>query len=262
MIKSISEKMEENNKIILSNGIELEKKVYSKYTVEELKEVIKCSKSYIEIIKTLKINKTYHTYLTKCVKDNNIDISHFTTKNTTRRKIDEILTTNSENVSSARIKKYLVKNNLVKEECSVCKIPAEWNNKPLTLQLDHINGDHFDNRVENLRLICPNCHSQTDTYTGRNTRTKIQNKCKKCDTILRTDNVTRLCAECIGKEKHLCSICKKNPRPGNWTKCTSCRKSETKEYKNCKKCNEPIKRNYNNTDYHGKCYQGEPFIKN
>ena len=252
--------MEEKNKIILLNGVELEKKVYSKYTNDELKEVIKCSKSYIEIIKTLKINKTYHTYLTKFVKDNNVDISHFERRKT-KRNIEEILTKDSVQASSTRIKQYLITNNKVKEECSLCNLPSEWNGKPLTLQLDHINGDHFDNRLENLRLVCPNCHSQTDTYTGRNLRTKQQNKCTKCDKLLRTDNVTGLCAECISSEKHLCSICKKNKRPGNNSKCTECRKNDIREYKDCKKCDKPIKRTYNNTDYHRRCYPGEPFVK-
>jgi Zn finger protein HypA/HybF involved in hydrogenase expression len=52
-------------------------------------------------------------------------------------------------------------------KCSGCGI-VEWNNKSITLEIDHINGDNTDNRIENLRYLCPNCHSQTETYKGKN----------------------------------------------------------------------------------------------
>lgn len=52
--------------------------------------------------------------------------------------------------------------------CEVCGI-HEWNSKPIVLEVDHINGDHMFNDPSNLRLICPNCHSQTDTYKAKNT---------------------------------------------------------------------------------------------
>lgn len=53
-------------------------------------------------------------------------------------------------------------------KCSICGIPSIWNNRPLTLQLDHVNGNHADNSKENCRMICPNCHTQTDTFGSRN----------------------------------------------------------------------------------------------
>ena len=57
----------------------------------------------------------------------------------------------------------LIREGIKTNKCEICGI-NEWMNKPIVIQLDHINGDNIDNRVENLRLLCPNCHSQTETF--------------------------------------------------------------------------------------------------
>jgi len=64
--------------------------------------------------------------------------------------------------SSFKIK--LIVEGLLENKCVECGLLPEWNEKTLVLHLDHINGDRKDNRLENLRLLCPNCHSQTPTY--------------------------------------------------------------------------------------------------
>lgn len=67
--------------------------------------------------------------------------------------------------NSGHMKKRLIGTNLIPNElCSECGVPRLWNDKRLELQLDHINGESSDNRLENLRFLCPNCHSQTDTF--------------------------------------------------------------------------------------------------
>lgn len=68
------------------------------------------------------------------------------------------------------LKQRLLKTGLLKNECAICGQQPVWYNKPLMMVLDHINGVNNDNRLVNLRLICPNCNSQTDTFAGRNKR--------------------------------------------------------------------------------------------
>jgi hypothetical protein len=247
--------MDEEVLIELPNGKSFPRKVYSEYTADELKEIIRCCRNITHVIDTLRLNRIYYRYLKRFISDNNIDTSHFTnnTGGGVYTSVENNLIKNSKVLNSKRIKQYLFKNNLIVNECSICKLQPLWNNKPLTLQLDHINGDHFDNRVENLRIVCPNCHAQTDTYTGSNVKKHEDKFCQDCNKQIRKDSTTERCAECIGKRKKICSVCETNPKYGNWSKCKECL-TKIREIKLCKVCNEEIKRATNKTDYHKKCF--------
>jgi hypothetical protein len=117
-----------------------------------------------------------------------------------RMPLEKILIDGS-NYSGNRLKKRLIKNGMLKNECCLCKIGPEWNGKELILQLDHVNGRHNDNRIENLRILCPNCHSQTETYVGRamlgkggfNTKGA---KCVKCGNPASKKSKSGLCIIC------------------------------------------------------------------
>jgi len=104
--------------------------------------------------------------------------------------LEDILIANSTYQNRSSLKRRLVNEGVLKYRCEECGI-KEWNNKPISLQLEHKNGVNNDNRLGNLSLLCPNCHSQTTTFAGGNTKikyfcdcgnikTKKAKKCKTC----------------------------------------------------------------------------------
>lgn len=83
----------------------------------------------------------------------------------------DILTKDS-HYNASTLKRRLVALGLLKNLCGKCGCGDMWVGEPLSLQLHHINGDRTDNRIENLMVLCPNCHSQTGTYAGKGKRKK------------------------------------------------------------------------------------------
>jgi ferredoxin len=81
---------------------------------------------------------------------------------------EDILVENSGYQNRTSLKKRLLADGLLKNECALCGQEPEWKGKPLVMILDHINGVNDDHRRENLRMLCPNCNSQQDTFAGRN----------------------------------------------------------------------------------------------
>lgn len=86
----------------------------------------------------------------------------------------ELVLNNTYKLGTNWLKKRLFDEKIKTEICECCGITDTWNGKKLNLHLDHIDGDKFNNKLDNLRILCPNCHSQTDTYAGKNI--KLKNK--------------------------------------------------------------------------------------
>lgn len=152
----------------------------SKMNEQNLREAIAKSNSIAQAIKSLDMSVTTSNYKTfhRNVKKYAIDTSHFLgqahlkgkdRKTIHTHSLEEVLVENSSYTYIAHLKKRIVRAGLLDYKCNNknCAI-VDWQGKPLALQLDHINGIPNDHRIENLRFLCPNCHSQTDTFAGRN----------------------------------------------------------------------------------------------
>lgn len=96
-----------------------------------------------------------------------IETSHWarrSNKGYKRKRLEDVLAGKKVYASSNGLRDRLVAEGILPYLCRVCGL-SEWCGRPLGLQLDHINGNRFDDRIENLRLLCPNCHSQTESFS-------------------------------------------------------------------------------------------------
>ena len=84
------------------------------------------------------------------------------------RRTDEDVFVENSTYARHKLKERIITQNLIEYRCDCCEMGGEWQGNKLVLILDHINGVNNDNRLENLRFVCPNCDSQLDTYKSRN----------------------------------------------------------------------------------------------
>lgn len=156
----------------------------------EFIELVNNSSCISDILRTLGYSTNGNSWGNKIVKErmeklglkfNKINKNYFN-KNNTPLPLEKVLTKDSE-YNRTKLKERLVKEGLKEYKCECCGI-TEWNGKPLALQLHHINGIHNDNRLENLQLLCPNCHSQTENFASKGRGTSI---IRKADTLSEED---------------------------------------------------------------------------
>lgn len=184
------------------------------YTLEEFKDSVLNSSSISQALTKLGLSPKGGNYrvFKKFQKLYNIDTSHFTgqghlkgkTHNYNVTPLSEILVKDSE-YSSHRLRQRLIKEGLKEYKCECCGL-NEWLGEPIPLELDHIDGDHFNNTIENLKILCPNCHAKTTTYRGKNKKNKVEKlstkkiyKCSSCNVQLFGKCKTNLCSNCYHK---------------------------------------------------------------
>lgn len=158
------------------------------YTKEQFLEAWYSSTSIAQVLRKVKLVPAGGNYETinRLKKSLNLNTDHMLGQASNRgrkfgpaRPVKEYLKKGT-TISSYDLKLRLFREGIFKKVCSECK-NTEWMDKPIPLELDHINGVNDDNRLENLRILCPNCHAQTDTYRGKNQDRAVENRVEKSE---------------------------------------------------------------------------------
>lgn len=154
------------------------------YTRERLEEAVQASRTMSEVCRYLgrPVTGGTSTHLRRVIARHKINTSHFLTRSESSRLLYQpnftLRTSDTVFVvlppGSGREKVYILRREMlaagVAHQCAVCRTGAVWNDVPLVLHIDHINGNYLDNRLINLRFLCPNCHSQQPTSKDKRRR--------------------------------------------------------------------------------------------
>lgn len=138
------------------------------WDVDKLREVAKTARTRREILVALGMRDSgsIYTVLASVAAQNFIELPEGTTRHNVPKLAPEQVLVLGASAGGQRLRRLMIEFLGVEYKCSSCEL-TDWLGKVITLEVDHINGNHRDNRPENLRFLCPNCHSQTDTYSKK-----------------------------------------------------------------------------------------------
>lgn len=186
-------------------------------TDQELINYSQDSYSVSDLMKKVGLHPTgsNHKSFKKRIKNLGLTFKIRPINNTKSRPVNDYLFKNGPSIGSSRLRHKLIKFGLKQNNCEQCGINS-WNNKPLSLHLDHIDGDNTNNQLSNLRILCPNCHSQTETYARIKGPLPSRLKTIKCCKLNQgkvniEDNGKRICSKCstVITRKSKSGLCKK-----------------------------------------------------
>lgn len=154
-------------------------KVYS-ISDDDFRELIRNNYCYSDILRCLGLNTSggsSRDILKRRIKELNCSTAHFdktinnnkSGTNFTGKPLEEILVEDSDYANIQSLKRRLIKKGLLIYKCAKCGID-KWNGLDISLQLHHKDGNNRNNKLDNLELLCPNCHSQTDNYAGKHNK--------------------------------------------------------------------------------------------
>ena len=146
------------------------------YESEEFNRVVSISKNIVDICRNLNLKTTggNRNTIKKWIKIKNIDTSHFYIERIGKINCVSNIFEKNSTADRRKIKQILFNSGIKNRNCEMCGQGEFWMGKKMSLILDHINGINDDNRIENLRIVCPNCNATLETNGGRNIKNKLK----------------------------------------------------------------------------------------
>ena len=211
----------------------------NRWNEKNLRFAIKNSKNKCDTLKKIGLKPFTGNYntLNKYIIQYNIDYTHFTlgfkknNKPINKISTSKILVSGSTYSNTSSLKQRLYKEGLKKRICEKCGQDEWWNGEKMSLILDHKNGINNDHRLENLRIVCPNCNATLSTHCGKNRKNKSSaiyvGRLCKCGKKIKKENITGFCKKCLVENR------KKKKQIHKFCSCGKKIKSTSKQCINC-----------------------------